>query len=702
MEGEGLLKFKANELLSDITLTKASVPDAEPIKGHKVVLAAASDLFFDLFTKENQEFVKVFKIPAPVATKSSQNEDPYNIAFSYIYTDQTFPKIKDQLGPTNVFQLYSVAFTLRIKKLIHDLETFIVDELLDSENCINFYLDGIRFKSDRVTNACEKLLIQEFQEICTSKDGIYFLSQLPLSYFRNLMKGDNLNVDNETRVLECVEKYIRHRNDIHPDKTPEEKKAEIAARAAAGGVPIPDPEEEENKKKEEEFKALDDAGKIQWRKNEEVNNLRKEANERMRVRGMRPEDKRELFKTVRFAFLTHQELLHCSRDPLFHEAKEYLVEGLTYKIEPEEVLGKAETVISLIPRVHYHYPEKAISSDLNVRAPQHHRIDERGVPTKEDTKYDDEEYYKPQVSLSGRGPIGQQQKNFQTKPSFGGYQSDNVHAKPGTGGFRDRKGQLSYPPRNLAAGDDTFARADNSVHDRSLSPGSGRKHQTNAAGKSKRIRPQPNWNQTRPFETPSELVYNFDFDENGLFNFLGTEGKKKLWQNPHLVGQVQAFASSIGFGSIHELVGRKCVNLRSLNEPFSFFGVDLGEDRKFLPTCYTIMNRNASTYSLMNWHFEGSNDKLNWTILDRRVYLPDQLENTGYDHEEVNEEIIDSLLQKQGTNTWGVDQNVFNDIPDEGFRYFRIIQISPNSSGTDNLALSCFEIYGKIVTGRFP
>ena len=86
--------------------------------------------------------------------------------------------------------------------MITDLETFIVDELLDNENCINFYLDGIRFKSDKVTNACERLLVQDFQDICTSKDGHYFLSQLPMSYFLNLMKGDNLNVDNETRVLE--------------------------------------------------------------------------------------------------------------------------------------------------------------------------------------------------------------------------------------------------------------------------------------------------------------------------------------------------------------------------------------------------------------------------------------------------------------------------------------------------------------------
>ena len=70
-----------------------------------------------------------------------------------MYCNQSFASIKDNISPNNVFQLYSVAYTLRIKKLINDLDNLIVNELLDRENCINFYLDGIRFKSDKVTNA---------------------------------------------------------------------------------------------------------------------------------------------------------------------------------------------------------------------------------------------------------------------------------------------------------------------------------------------------------------------------------------------------------------------------------------------------------------------------------------------------------------------------------------------------------------------
>jgi hypothetical protein len=35
---------------------------------------------------------------------------------------------------------------------------------------------------------------------------------------------------------------------------------------------------------------------------------------------------------------------------------------------------------------------------------------------------------------------------------------------------------------------------------------------------------------------PSEFIYEYDFDENGALFYLGSFGKKRLWQNPHLIG----------------------------------------------------------------------------------------------------------------------------------------------------------------------
>lgn len=123
-------------------------------------------------------------------------------------------------------------------------------------------------------------------------------------------------------------------------------------------------------------------------------------------------------------------------------------------------------------------------------------------------------------------------------------------------------------------------------------------------------------------QRPYEFVFQSHFDENGALYFLGTFGKKRLYQNPHTIGQVQAFASSVGAGLVEDVAGRTITNCRTGNEPFSYFGVDLGEQRQLLPTCYSVRNRNnTATHTMLNWHFEGSNDKVNWTTLDRRLYL---------------------------------------------------------------------------------
>lgn len=103
--------------------------------------------------------------------------------------------------------------------------------------------------------------------------------------------------------------------------------------------------------------------------------------------------------------------------------------------------------------------------------------------------------------------------------------------------------------------------------------------------------------------------------------YLGSNGKHTVWQNPHSIGQIQAFASSVGSGTLESFVGRAISNTRTQNEPYSFFGFDLGEGRTFLPSSYTMRNRNSQIHVMMNWHLEGSNDKCNWVILDRRVYM---------------------------------------------------------------------------------
>lgn len=99
---------------------------------------------------------------------------------------------------------------------------------------------------------------------------------------------------------------------------------------------------------------------------------------------------------------------------------------------------------------------------------------------------------------------------------------------------------------------------------------------------------------------------------------------------------------------------------------------------------------------MLNWQFEGSADKESWDVLDRRIYLSDD----PVANAEMAE--IRNMLKKKGaTSTWEVDSENIRD-PRGGYRYFRIVQVGRNSSGSDNLSLSGMELYGKIVAGRFP
>lgn len=88
---------------------------------------------------------------------------------------------------------------------------------------------------------------------------------------------------------------------------------------------------------------------------------------------------------------------------------------------------------------------------------------------------------------------------------------------------------------------------------------------------------------------------------------------------------MQAFASSLAADkcSVEAFVGRTTKNCRTEDEPYSFFGVDLGQDRRLLPSYYTLRNRSANTHVVRNWYFEASVTGANWVILDARIYQSD-------------------------------------------------------------------------------
>lgn len=191
-----------------------------------------------------------------------------------------------------------------------------------------------------------------------------------------------------------------------------------------------------------------------------------------------------------------------------------------------------------------------------------------------------------------------------------------------------------------------------------------------------------------------------DFDENGALYYLGTRGLSRVWANPCGLPQpVRVLTSGIGFGAREDLVGRTVVNLRTQNEPGSYFGIDLGgsgagSERLMRIRGYCLRSRNATSHAPISWDFQGSEDGNNWVTLDKRRR--------------------ETAMTAKSTTAYFQVQPPAPPLPGRGlppgrggeepaYRCFRIQQPAgeKNSSGSDNLVLSGMELYGEAIQGTW-
>lgn len=169
------------------------------------------------------------------------------------------------------------------------------------------------------------------------------------------------------------------------------------------------------------------------------------------------------------------------------------------------------------------------------------------------------------------------------------------------------------------------------------------------------------------------------------------------FNNPFYLNEIMPFCSSLKSGRIEDLTARLPVNtICSENEINSFFGFDLGEERYFFPTCYTLRNRSIPSCILYNWILEGSNDNIRWFEIDKRVHFSkDSKYNLLLEKER-------ELMRKPNqASTWGIDtgklKNVLRSINIDavGFRAFRLTQLSSNGNNTYEFSIGSLEFYGK-------
>ncbi|KAJ4459447.1 putative E3 ubiquitin-protein ligase HECTD1 [Paratrimastix pyriformis] len=179
------------------------------------------------------------------------------------------------------------------------------------------------------------------------------------------------------------------------------------------------------------------------------------------------------------------------------------------------------------------------------------------------------------------------------------------------------------------------------------------------------------------------FTYDHDMDERGLFYYIGTQGRTQPWQNPAEAGWVTATRSSDAEGKATDLTGRQpCHSSTGSNPTPAWWQVDLGAERLFTPTRYTLRHSNEQSSvsahtRLQSWRLEGSVDGADgsWRTLDEHTNEPNAIP-----------------ARADAMATFAV-------APERAFpaRRFRVLMTGPSPADYNLMMLSGLEMYGALL-----
>ena len=729
--------FFLNDYLSDAILKF----DNNEIPFHKIIISSASDFFFDYFKTIKNPYEKI-EVNLPEYIKSSlradiNNKEIVENIFKYCYNNQDIKIIEEKITKNNCFNYVEIAHCLKIKSLKEHLEKIIINNFLNEENEIKICEESNLFEMKNVFKQCKENIIKNLGIIPNSKKE---MTLLKYDIFRDIISSDELYVQNEKDICDLVIEYIKSRREIPEEKQDIKEIKEINNYELNKNIiqnnenlneeekkEEKNPENQENneeKKEENEIheEKINEKNDIKENNENDPYNIWKKHIEELKQNSIKKrlssEEEKNLVSCIRFSFLSHADLISLNNEPIMDNFKDLIMQGLSARLDTYENAKEKNIIINLKPRKYLKKKQEVNNPNINYNNAntnntnidnkyfntQKKEIEEENMNLNNQfNKFNDPRNYAysqqintnkfnnyinedNSMNKNNMRNINNNENNREEINNYERYDENNNN------NFIDNnESELNYLRAEVFNKDEIYAmnkKRNNELNsNKNISPSQS---QVPYAPQDSKILKNyiDNKHQTISKKIFPVFKYTYDFDENGALYYIGTLGKKQIYCNPHELNLVTAFASSLSKGEISDFVGRNLVNLRTENEEFSFFGVDLGQNRKLIPTAYSIRNRNSSTHVLLCWELEGSNDKINFEILDRRIFRSDNYEMNKKLERERN------LLIKPGcTSTWGISKKIREKFP-EGFRYFILKQIDKNSNGSYNLTNSGFELYG--------
>ena len=711
--------FYQNDFLADAILKV----DENEIKFHKVILCAASEFLYKYFStnksnEENQGGIQTVLLPEIMKSSFSRGnkKECAEKIMKYCYNNQDIKSIESDITQYNCFTLLELAHCLGIKSLNKNLEKLIIKQFLKDDNMIKISEESNYFELPELHKECSNRIKKKIGNV--SNKGRE-LTELNYETFKDIISSDEIDLEGEKEVADLVLEYIKSRREIPEEKIVE--KVEIKVNQEIINQENEEHKEEEKKEeeenKEEEKKDEEEEKKEEEKKEEEQNNEEnkqennpppqnpeddpynqwkkhlEEIEKNSQKKKLTKDEEKALIYCIRFSFLSHADLISLSNDPIMQDYKDLVLQGLSARLNTYENTDDQKHLINLTPR---HYLRGQQVSNINNQNMSNNNMYNNG---------DINQNYDQNQMIKSVGNFGEQNRynnqynippknyaqTYQNRPPSNNDMNSNMNNNFSESRSYYGENNNNYNDYNTSNQMRTDIMNVDDMNSKKKKLGLMIKSSTSPyPPQDPRISEDFFRNQLIMSVPKPIFKYTYDFDENGALYFLGTKGKRHQYRNPHEINMVKAFASSISKGQVSDFVGRNLVNLRTENEENSFFGVDLGKNRTLVPTAYSLRNRNSSSHVMLCWNLEASNDKINFEILDTRIFSN---VNNPQIHQKLEKER--NLLREPGcTSTWGISKKIKERFP-EGFRYFLIKQIDKNSNGSYNLAISGFELYGE-------
>ena len=711
-----LSNFYGKDFLADANLKV----DEFEVPFHKIILCAASDFIYKYFTlnqnvQENQK--TIINLPEVMKSDFSRgnNKDCIDKILKYCYNNQDIKSIESDITQNNVFKLLELSHSLGIKSLNQNLEKLIIKHFLKDDNMIKLSEESNNYELPELHKECSNKIKKCMGNVTNKAKE---LTELKYDTFKDIISSDELDIEGEKDVADLVIEYIRSRREIPEDKPlgPLQNQVNVENKENEEKKESEEKKEEEKKeeeKKEEEKKneeppqnqenqEQNENGQNQENKNP-PNNQGEDLYDKWKKhlieikknwdkKRLTPEEEKALIYCIRFSFLSHTDLISLTNEPIMKDYKDLLLQGLSARLNSYENTNEPRSLINATPRK---YLREQQASNKNQNYSNNSNINNDI----------NQNYFKSQ-KLRSVGNFGDPNQFIKrSNNNFKNFaQSQRIIPQRNNNYNMNLNNNYSHSPSYYDENESNDYNYNNNYNNNIRSEvlniddlNSKKKKLAMMIKSSSPHPPQDPYISEEFFKNqlmmsiPKPIFkYTYDFDENGALYFLGTKGKRYQYRNPHEINMVKAFASSLSKGNISDFVGRELTNLRTENEENSFFGVDLGSNRTLVPSAYSIRNRNSSSHVMLCWNLEASNDRLNFEILDTRIFSN---KNNPQIHQKLEKER--NLLKQPGcTSTWGISKKVKERFPD-GFRYFLLKQIDKNSNGSYNLAISGFELYGE-------